>query len=395
MRVALVTESFLPHIDGVVTTISRLTEHLQHRGHDSILFAPAGGPPEINGTRVIALNTLPFPPYPDYRFVPPVHDLRPELDRFDPDVMHLFSPTSLGLAGIVAARLLGIPTIASYETDVAGFAAVWGLGMLCGPINNYYRWLHNRADLNLCPSHATAADVRALGFRRVAVWPRAVDTERFHPLHRAAPWRDRLSGGHPEAPLLLYAGRVAPEKRIRWIRPVLDAVPEARLAIIGDGPSRANLERLFAGTNTVFTGFLRGQDLSAAYASADIFVFPGPKETFGFVVMEAMASGLPVIAARAGGPLDQITHAVSGLLFEPNDQSSLVEAVASLAHDPGKARRMGRAARLVAESRSWTHVLDGLLEQYAALIGQRKRPRTRSLRRQVQQAARFLLPPLG
>jgi glycosyltransferase involved in cell wall biosynthesis len=243
------------------------------------------------------------------------------------------NPVLLGISGQRYARNVGIPVIASFHTDLSGFAEKWGLGMFSEPIWGYLRWIHNQADLNVCPSHATADELTRQGFENVRVWPRGVDTEQYHPEHRSQEWRERLSSGQPDAPLLLYVGRLSVEKRIKWIRPVLDLLPEARLAIIGDGPERAELEEYFAGTPTVFPGFLRGHDLAQAYASADLFVFPAANETLGNVVLEAMASELPVVAAGSGGPLDLVADGETGILFDSEDPPALVEAVARLVED--------------------------------------------------------------
>ncbi|MDH7488202.1 MAG: glycosyltransferase family 1 protein [Anaerolineae bacterium] len=371
MRVALFTEVFLPKVDGVVNTLCRVLEHLRRRGHTGLVFAPDGGPGSFAGTRVIGLPSVAIPIYPELKLVPPLVDVEKELLEFDPDVVHIINPVSLGLAGLRAARSLGVPVVASYQTDLPGFAERWGLGLLREPLWAYFRWLHNQADLNLCPSCATQRELLSQGFERVQVWGRGVDTHRFNPAHRSAERRILLSGGHPEAPLLIYVGRLSPEKRVEWLLPVLKAVPEARLAIVGDGPSRPILERLFKDTNTVFTGHLGGDNLAQAYASGDIFVFPAANETFGNVVLEAMASGLPVVAPRAGEPSDLITHGERGLLFEPGDQDGLVDAVRHLVRDLEYARSLGASGRAYAETLNWELVLDGLFDSYARVASHR------------------------
>ncbi len=377
MRIAIVTETFLPKVDGIVNTLCHLLDHLARRGHTSLLLAPAGGPARYADTTVIGLRAMPFPLYPELRLVTSLPTALRQLRAFAPDVVHVINPIWLGIAGLWRARSLGLPTVASYHTDIPGFAARWGLRIAVEPLRGYLRWIHNQADLNLCPSRATQLDLEAHGFRRVKVWSRGVNAERFHPRQRSAEWRHRLTNGHPDAPLLLFAGRLAPEKRIDWLRPVLDALPTARLAVIGDGPSRPHLERLFGDGRTVFTGYLRGDDLARAYAAADAFIFPGANETFGNVVLEAMASGLPVVAARSGGVLDFVIDGASGLLFDPEDQSSLVEAARALVTKADLARQLAAHARAVAENRRWEVVLDGLLDDYAAVIAataQRARP---------------------
>jgi glycosyltransferase involved in cell wall biosynthesis len=198
----------------------------------------------------------------------------------------------------------------------------------------------------------------------------------YHPDRRAREWRQRLSGGRAEVPILLYVGRLAPEKRLEWLRPVVDALPQARLAIVGDGPCRPALEQLFAGTPTTFTGYLRGDDLANAYASADVFVFPAANETLGNVVLEAMASSLPIVAPRSGGLLDHVTDGANGLLFEPELAVKLVSATCKLVGDLAaleRARQLGQPGRRHAESCRWSDTLDELLQNYAHVISRRAR----------------------
>jgi glycosyltransferase involved in cell wall biosynthesis len=368
VRIVLFTETFLPKVDGVAKTLCRLLEHLAARRHPCLVFAPAGGPKQYAGVPIIGLPAYPFPLYPELRLVPPYVDVTEHLDAFRPDVVHLVNPVSLGVAGLQHARRLGAPIVASYHTDIPGFAEQWGLGFLSEPLWAGLRWVHNQANLNLCPSSVTRAELKGRGFRRLKVWSRGVDTQRFHPRHRAHSLRMRLTGGDSDAPLLLFVGRLSPEKRVEWLRPVLEALPQARLAIVGDGPARASLERHLTGTPTVFTGYLYGDDLVGAYAAADIFVFPAANETFGNVVLEAMASGLPVVAAQAGGPLDVVVEGATGLMFDPNDPAALVDAVRRLVDDPAYAQQLGAGGRARAKACSWSTVLDGLLDEYATLV---------------------------
>ena len=368
MRIALFAETFLPKLDGVSITVCHVLDHLADRGHQSLLFAPGEAPRSYANTAVIGLKAFPCPRYPEMKLVPPTADVREALIAFQPDLVHLVCPASLGLAGLRCARVLGIPVVASYHTNVPDYAVRYGWGVLYRPLWAYLRWIHNCADLNLCPSRFTQAELEARGFQRVKVWKGGVDTARFHPRHRDPVWRQRLSEGHPEAPLLLFVGRLAPEKRVKWLRPVLEALPGTRLAIVGDGPQRSELENHFAGTPTVFTGYLKGDDLAHAYASADLFAFSSTTETFGNVVIEAMASGLPVVAPRFGGPVDSIRDGENGLLFEPDDLPGMISHVQRLVSNPAYAQHLGRAARAYAQTQSWDVVLDGLLHDYATLI---------------------------
>lgn len=283
-------------------------------------------------------------------------------------MVHVVNPVVLGLAGIQHAHALGTPVVASYHTDIPGYTVRYGVGLLQDPAWAYFRWVHNQADLTLCPSKFTQTQLQQRGFQRVKIWGRGIDTVRFNPQHRSEQWRLRLSNGCPQAPLLLYVGRLAVEKRVEWLRTVLQALPQARLAIVGDGPQRPWLEEIFFGTPTVFTGYLRGQDLAQAYASADVFVFSSANETLGNVILEAMASGLPIVAPSSGGQVDHVIDDWNGHLFDPNSPAELSALVRRLAADPRYVRRLGMAARIYAESQGWQAVFDGLLNDYASLV---------------------------
>ena len=375
MRIALTTETFLPKIDGIVNTLCYLLEHLQRRGWETLLFAPSGCVDHFANTRVVPLPARPFPLYPEQKVAWPFADISHHLKAFRPDLVHLLNPFAVGVAGLRHARRLGLPIVASYHTDIPGFLTRWGYRSLCPLAWAYLRWLHNQAALNLAPSSITCRELEEQGIRRVRMWSRGVDTQRFHPCHRDLQMRMRLSGGQPEKNLLLYAGRLAPEKQVETLLPVLQSRPDLCLALVGDGPARDKLKSLFAGTSTVFTGYLRGPELSQAYASADCFVFPSTTDTFGNVVLEAMASGLPVVAAAAGGPLDQIENGSNGLLFKPHDSADLGKQIDWLFDRPDRVRDMGKAGRRHAESRSWSVVFDRLLDDYVAVAGKRRDPR--------------------
>jgi len=375
LRIAIFSETFLPKTDGITTCVCHLLQHLERRGHKSLMFAPQGAPAQYASTPIVGLSSFAFPLYPELRLVRPTFSpVERELAAFKPDVIHLVNPALLGLIGLRQANALRVPVVASYHTDIPGYAAEYGYPLLEQPLWTYFRWLHNRADLNLCPSHFTRNELVEHGFKRVRIWGHGVDLARFHPQHRSQEWRIRLAGGEPAKPLLVYVGRLAPEKRVDWLRPVIDALPNARLAIVGDGPSRPKLESLLQGTPTVFTGYLQGQDLSAAYASGDLFVFPSASETFGNVVLEAMASGLPVVAPRAGGPVDHVVDGSNGFLFDPNNVNDLVEITSNLVDRPNYVEQLGVTARAYAESQTWDAILDGLLADYAAVATE---PRSR------------------
>ena len=272
-----------------------------------------------------------------------------------------------------------MPVVASYHTDVPGYMAYYGFGALREPSWAFFRWLHNQADLTLCPSTSTRRQLEARGFERVEIWSRGVDTRQYAPERFSFEWRHRLSAGHPESPLLLYVGRLAVEKRLELLRPLFDRLPGIRLALVGTGPAEAQLRELFAGTATEFLGHVEGDALAAAYASADFFVFPSESDTFGNVVLEAQASGLTVLAAGAGGPLDLVLHGDNGFLFTPGDVDDLARRLEWLIANPVFSYIVRRRARHSAERRSWDSVMAGLFAQYEGLVGTRRGVELRAL----------------
>ncbi|MDW8214396.1 MAG: glycosyltransferase family 1 protein [Roseiflexaceae bacterium] len=378
MRIALITETFLPNVNGIVTTLCRLLEHLHNEGHEALLFAPQGAPASYAGAQVIPLRGVPFPLYPDIRFTPPQPGIVPALRKFRPDLIHLAGLMVLGPAARFAARQLRIPAIATYHTNLPAYSVHYGLGALRQAAYSYLRWIHNACALTLCPSSAILADLRERGFRRLRLWGRGVDTVRFHPAHRRDDWRAAV-GARADERVLLYVGRLAAEKRLDLLAEALRDMEGIRLVLVGDGPARPQLERRFAGMPVTFTGFLNGHDLAVAYASSDVFVFPSDTETFGQVVQEAMASGLPVVAARAGGVIDLVRDEETGVFFAPGSAYSLRTAVSRLVANPGLSSAYGQAGRAAAEQRSWPRVLDELMGYYRRAL--RWRPRLLALRR--------------
>ncbi|MGH0032944.1 MAG: glycosyltransferase [Myxococcota bacterium] len=321
MRIAIFSEVFRPKIDGITNRLDQTIRCLRDAGHEVLVFAPAGSVDALAGFRVVQVPGPPFPPYPGLRISAPDPRILLELRSFEPDVVHAVGPACLGVWGLLAARALGLPAVASYHTDLPRYLPAYGLDFLEPAIWPLIRRVHGLAHVNLAPSRFTRNELYDQGIEPVGLWRGGVDTERFHPEKRSLAMRARLAGGVgdmggiPDGPLLLYAGRLSPEKQLHTFGPILEAFPAARLALVGDGPAREELERTLPADRTTFTGFLRGDALAAAFASADVFVMPSTTETLGFVVLEAMASGVPVVAARAGGVPDLVTHGESGLLY--------------------------------------------------------------------------------
>jgi len=366
MRVALFTETFLPKIDGVVTRITRTLDQLRDLGHDVLVFAPHDPPPSYAGYRVVRVPAVSFRPwYPELFLGLPRPRLGRELDAFAPDIVHVVNPVILGLWGTMVARQRDLPLLASYHTDITQYAAHLRLPFLIPISRVFLRDVHNQAHVNLCTSQPMVNSARGLGIRRVRLWPKAVDTELFHPDRSDPAMRARLSGGHPEAPLMLYVGRLSYEKRLDWLYAPVTQLPGVRLAVIGSGPAEAALKARFAGTATIFTGYMTGLDLARAYASADVLAFPSDTETLGFAAMESMASGVPAVGARAGGVPDVIRHEENGLMFTPGDLGDLTEQLRRLLHDPLLRSRLGRAGRRDMEQWSWRAATEALVDYYA------------------------------
>jgi glycosyltransferase involved in cell wall biosynthesis len=248
----------------------------------------------------------------------------------------------------------------------------FGLGFI-SPVTDWLtRIVFNWADYALAPSRLIQAYMLNLGVKQVGLWKRGVDAERFNPRYRSAAMRAQLSDGHPDDTLLIYVGRLSSEKRLHHLRTILERSPHTRLALVGDGPARAELEAHFAGTNTHFTGYLQGEALSQAYASADIFVFPSALETFGLVVVEAMAAGLPVVASRVGGVRDVVVEGETGCTFDVDDVDALVAGVRQIASSRERMTQMGRAARTFAETQTWPAMMDEVVDLYTRLIAHKQ-----------------------
>lgn len=375
MKIAMVTETFLPKIDGIVTMVTRTVETLRAGGDEILIFAPSGGPAELFGAEVVSLPSIPFPFYRELRVAAPRASMRRHLETFKPDVFHLFEPSLLGVGGIYYGKVLHVPIVISYHTNLPAYLHYYKLGFFEGPTWKLMRQRHLRADLNLCTSTAMMDELQAHGIDRLALWERAVDAQRFHPSKGSSEMRNILSCGEPEKPLLLYVGRLSAEKDIGTLRDVLRAMPGVRLAIVGDGPTRHELERHFRGTPTYFSGYLRGEPLAAAYASADLFVMPSRTETLGLVLMEAMAAGCPVVACRAGGIPDAVEHGVTGFLFEPADRQGLIAAVGHALENSAERTQVCARARADVERHSWEGSTDQLRRYYRQAIEQ-PRPKT-------------------
>ena len=368
MRIALFTETFLPKVDGIVTRLKHTVEHLQRLGDEVMVFCPEGGLKSYQGAQIHGVSGLAFPLYPELKLALPRPSIGEALEKFNPDLIHIVNPAVLGMAGLFYAKTLHIPLMASYHTHLPKYLEHYGLGMLEGVMWELIKAVHNQARVNLVTSTAMQSELSDHGVERVRVWQRGVDTELFRPALASRDMRDRLSQGHPDAPLLLYIGRLSAEKEVDRIKPVLEAIPEARLALVGDGPHREDLEKHFADTHTHFVGYLAGEKLAAAYASADAFIFPSRTETLGLVLLEAMAAGCPVVAANAGGIPDIVTDGENGYLFDPKDDNGAIAATQHLLDRGAERELMSRNARIEAEKWGWNAATQQLQKFYTAIL---------------------------
>jgi phosphatidylinositol alpha 1,6-mannosyltransferase len=374
VRVAIVAESFLPHVNGVSNSVIRTLEHLRRTGHEALVIAPdtpRGEEPAdrlYDGIRVHRVPSWMFPKVTTLPLGLPMPRILRVLRGFEPDVVHLASPALLGWGGVKAARRLGVPTVAVYQTDVPGFAASYGIGPTERAAWAWFRHLHKLADRTLAPSTATMESLVEHGIPRVHKWARGVDMIGYAPSARDEALRESWS---PDGkPVVGFVGRLAPEKHVERLT-ALAAAGDVQVVIVGDGVDRPKLQS--AMPTAIFTGALYGEELAKAYASMDVFVHAGEHETFCQVVQEALASGLPVIAPDAGGPRDLVTPYRTGLLLPVKEfEAQLPQAVAHLVEER---QRYSIAARKSILERSWPAICDELLGHYEAVLSPMARAR--------------------
>ncbi len=378
MRIALFTEVFLPKIDGIVTRLKNTVAELRRQGDDVLIFAPGEGITEYHGARIVRLPGRRFPLYPELTLAFPRPLIRKELQEFNPDIIHAADPAVLGTGAIYYADVLNLPLVVSYHTRLPKYVHSYGLGALEPFAWSLIRLRHKKAQVNLCTSHVMFDELTEHGVPRLQVWPKAVDTETFHPRFASLPMREKLTQGHPASPLLLYVGRISPEKGIEKLRPVLDAIPDARLALVGGGPHEPRLQEYFAGKNALFAGYLSGQPLAEAMACSDALILPSQTETLGLVLLEGMAAGTLVIGANAGGIKDVIQHGETGFLFDPAVEDSLVDLMRSVLGDPERMGIVRRNARAAAEECSWPAATRQLKTIYQQAIAIPRKPKPAS-----------------
>jgi glycosyltransferase involved in cell wall biosynthesis len=368
LKIAIITETFLPSTDGIVTRLTACIRYFLQEGHEVQIIAPDLGVTEFEGAKILGVpaSTLPF--YRSKKFALPNSIVKTLLEEYKPDIIHVVNPALLGASGIYYAKKLGYPLIASYHTNVAQYLDYYHLSPFKGLIWWYFRKLHNQADLNLCTSKTVKDELISRNFHNVHLWKRGVNTDLFKPHQYHAQMRNQLTNGKSDKILLLYVGRLAAEKEIEKLKVVLQESDQFVLALVGDGPHRPALEKHFKGTNTVFTGFLHGEELAKAFASSDVFVFPSTTETLGLVIMEAMASGLPVVAAKSGPTCEQIQDHQTGILYNPEDPNDFKEAIFRF-KDETLRKRLSTSAYKEISKMGWSEPAKQVLNLYQETAG--------------------------
>jgi glycosyltransferase involved in cell wall biosynthesis len=367
-RIAILTEAFLPKVDGVSRSALLTLRYLKATGREVVIFAPQPTLAEIDNIPVIGIPALPVPGYPESRVAPIWPPIYARLRAFKPDLIHLFSPFGLGAMGMLAGAWLKVPVIANYQTDLPAYARSYGYSFLSERLKGALRFLHNGCTLTLAPSVATLDELRGWGFKRLRLWERGIDLERFSPMQRDPAWRAKLLNGRkPTRLLALYVGRMAKDKHIETLH-ALAKEPGIALTLVGSGSHQPELQQLFSDTDAYFAGALLGDKLARAYASADIFVFPGPEETFGQVVLEAMASALPVIVTSRGGPQTMVTDGKNGYIVPVDDGAAFVEKARMLRDAPLLRAEMRQAARSYADTRPWLQIMQELEGYYTEAV---------------------------
>jgi glycosyltransferase involved in cell wall biosynthesis len=373
VRIALFSEVYWPMVSGVGVTLLRLTEALQARGHElrvySATYALAPGQPDR--AEVHRSPSVPLFLYPDVQWAfPRMRDVVEDLTRFRPDVVHVATEFSLGIAGVKAARQLGLPLVASAHTDYDRYAGRYGVTWALRAGWHYLRWFYGQAHKVLCPSRIYEQHLHSRGVLNTGLWSRGVDPEWFHPRFRSQEYRAGFGVG-PGDLLVTYIGRIAREKNLELLLRAWESLApvrgSAQLVLVGRGPLEDEIRRReIAGVHV--TGLLQGRALSAAYASADVFAFPSPTETFGNSLLEAMGSGLPSLVAASGGVLEFSEHGGNAWLVAPDSVEGIEDGLERLLTDVALRRRLAHGALRTARERDWAQVYDRLLADYREAV---------------------------
>ncbi|KAF7728027.1 hypothetical protein EC973_006792 [Apophysomyces ossiformis] len=380
MRVAVITENFFPKVDGVTRTLGKLLEHLQRRQYEVILLGPESGMSSYAGAELLGTVGIPFLPYPELKLNLWRPEFTKKLLQFKPDVIHLVDPVWLGAAALMICQLYlpHVPLVASYHTNLATYCQRFGWGLFSPLMWRWNRYCHSKCLYTACPSQSTSRILQDHGFDNVRIWPRGVDVGFFspdkHSIQLRAQWMGVSEEEASEKTVILYVGRVSREKNIHLVLNAYKSMDHQKchLVIVGHGPAFDMIQSECARSAipVTFTGYLQGVNLATAFASADIFAFPSDTETFGQVVLEAMASGLPIAGLLADGVRDLVEHGKSGLLLDITGLSRKQQAqcfkknLESLVTDPVIRKQMGQQAMEASKRYTWYEAMDCMVRIY-------------------------------
>lgn len=374
MKIAYFTDTFFPQINGVTNTFAKLEAYLNKNNIESLYIAPSYTNNILEEKpNVLRLKSCRFFLYPECRVsLPEYSRISKALEAFKPDMIHLVTAFNVGLTGLKYARRNNIPLVSSYHTNFDTYLKYYRLRLFEKPLWSFFKWFHKHSRVNFCPSQDTLEILKSKGIERLKIWARGIDTNLFSPDMRDEALRKKLN---PDGKIMFaYVGRIALEKDLdilaESMKIILDKYHDQAVFIItGDGPYTDKLKAA-SNNRAVFTGYLRGTELSRLYASCDVFVFPSSTETFGNVVMEAMASGLPVVTVNSGGVTDSVKDGYNGFLCKPRDAQSFSEAIARLIENPGLIREMSQSAREYTITRSWDNIFDQLIADYKLALAE-------------------------
>jgi len=371
MKLAIFTDTYAPQVNGVAKTLKRLTDYLNQKGIDYIVFAPQNVNDEWESVSIQKIKSIPFVVYPECRLaLPNLHFVKKQLTHFQPDLIHVATPFNMGLIGRYYAGKLNIPLVGSYHTDFDAYLNYYKMDFLSPVLWRYLRWFHNSLQRTFVPSQVTKEQLEAKGFDNLSIWSRGVDCSMFRPQDSAKLIREKY--GICSKYMLSFVGRLAPEKDIETLVKIINQVNTKRQKdvhwlIVGDGPL-AEETKAVCGENVTFTGYLNSSELAQVLACSELMIFPSPTETFGNVVLEAMACGTPVIGANSGGVKTIISNNKNGILCKSKNSAAFSEATSFLLDHTSLRQSMSAAARHYALEQSWDRIFEQLLDDYINIL---------------------------
>lgn len=364
MRIAVFTDTFLPQVNGVANTLRRLGDYFEAEGIEYIFITPEQKNEQTIPYNMEAFFSTSFILYPECRFtLPNMMRLNKLMDDFRPDIIFLMTEFNLGLSGLIYGKKHGIPVISNYSTNFTTILRHYKLGVFEKALDSYLSWFHNEADHCVTPSKESGRVLKRYGVKGISIFSRGIDYDNFSPENRNDDLR-RFYGVEDKI-LLLYVGRLSPEKNLNILRDSMLKLNETYkdrivLIVTGEGPMKAELEKTMP-DNVIFTGCKKGKDLAELYASCDIFAFPSSFETFGNVVLEASASGLPVVGVSEGGVLELINHGSTGYLANSKDAESFTAFLEKLIVGEDLRQSFSISGRNFAKTKSWNLVFSNLM----------------------------------